>query len=349
MTLIAEIHDKKVGSVFFADCLVSFLHPGRPTRNQFPLHFGSGRSIDTFGVGLASKFLTSQSAMITGAGEVRRMLDVFQNFFAFRGDLKGFQACLDEVYEHVEYSQRERYIYGASNGDSGSSDHSFYSCSYCCERFSVGHLDIICGGSGASELKENFAPQLPDKNVSLLALAVQMLAHMIRLEFVKYGHEQARYGSAYELLFVDLEGRPRRIPYAIVDLSVTSKMVGDRVFDIDATGVSRIMLSIPNDNGTIFVVLSEDGEGRFDVRELGAERPEEEAAAHLSELFVNFLPRFNIIMAHHEDVNFAVGRNNVSIKPLDAEGDFEVHVDYESALNVFREYQESLMLNSSVK
>ncbi|MEM6932793.1 MAG: hypothetical protein AAF526_04320 [Pseudomonadota bacterium] len=331
MTLIVEINDPSVGSFFICDCLVSRI--GKTSRNpsRFPLHFGCDWTIDTRGSSLVSKFLTGSNSFIAGSGSEKDILNVADVFLNYcNKNMSEFQGFLDDYYS--ERKKFESYLYALeSNGE-------YQSCHYRCFTLKKGHLNVYCGGTGASYLSKIINEREPNPEVPLYNLSAQVLAMLMRQEFIDYDFSDHAFGAAYEFLTFDRRG-PRRVPYAVLDFATNSLMYQNGIHEADPRSMSldRLIFGVPFDGGTHFLTLvNREGGAQANVttvcEALKTPPPEVTDFRQVKSLLHGYHPEFNILLfrvsgIENSTADYIVSGNLVSWRCSGSGLEWEVDID----------------------
>lgn len=312
MTLILEVHDpKEQASLFISDCLVTDLYKKNRKESRFPLHASCDWNIDTRGSSIVSKIITSDDRFIMCAGGLDNILRVSEQFHSTSSDVVKFREYLDSLY--ATGPKTEQFIYGYNGTEPIQSADSY------CHRFSVGHLDICCGGTGGQYVSQMFKDMVPDPKQDIFSLTIQALAIIIRQEFVDYDFPEHYFGGAYEMAYQDKEGL-KRIPYTVLDFSADSKISEDGVPDILLDLPQRMVLSVPTPVGSVFTVFGPD----FDpatVRHFPAFEPEKNLPEN-SKLWTtrglldSFKPVFDLVLVRSgSGVGWRIGKDLVEFRP----------------------------------
>jgi hypothetical protein len=307
MTLIFEVFnaaDKQ--SIFISDCLISIDRPRLPEPNVFPLHLGSGFKIDTRGIGIVSKFWLADDRVILSAGKVDQIKSVVE-LFSSASNLEEFQNMYSIYYENK--AETDAYLYKMRDGEIVLASHSN------CVSFDCGHLTLFAGGSGRKYLRDVLEGNVPDSKVPTMALAAQLLAMFIRLEFTDYNFPTNLFGSAYEICVMDKNG-PRRVPYTILESTGRVISAPDGVNELTDRKFTRYILCCPVHEGSIFIVISSiDGQSKvthFFTRQINTSLERKPSKDEITQIILKHRAEITFSLVHHSDVNIATLFENLT-------------------------------------
>ena len=247
MTIIAEVYSEKSETSFYiADCLAS-----RDDKLEIdditPMHYRTGTLRMTTGRALVSKALRRDKRFILSSGYFKNILRYAKDFVAL-GDIQGFQKYLDANYAETLRTKgyvEEGYIYSEAHGDGF-----LHSDSYC-DHLKKRDIFISFAGSGAKHIRKLWGrAELPD-GVPPDAVAMELLANLIRQEFVDTSSSEDGYGGAFEL-FHNESGHFERVPYAIIDISADEKCKVGKNRYLENFVLNRIVMAIPEERGSSF-------------------------------------------------------------------------------------------------